>query len=348
LIQGLGTNVVIEFVDWAGSGEYHLAMDESEKEALLYGPGVVPPPVGVQEFNSIQTYVMAQRAPVLKFKDLNSVADSTIRYSTLPMQVQVDYLKVTDATDLCNISVVFDHKDLRFAIKDGKAKATVNLFGRIRLESPWTVNWFEDTLEVSVSAEMLQHGQDAPLRFITSIPIPAGAYRLNIVAKDVVAGTLNNTERQIEAPRYAEDQLSSSSVILADVMERQPTKGIDPGTFVIGASEVRPRMTGAFKRTEQIGIYAEFYNFGTDEENPRKPDATIEYEVVSTGTHQVVFAMTEEAGKMENASPSLVVVEKFLPLSQLEPGSYSIKMKVVDRKGNQTLTTPPAGFTVTT
>src|SRR5579872_2378188 len=38
-LPGIGENVEIEFVDPSGSGEYHLTMDPSEKDALLYVPG---------------------------------------------------------------------------------------------------------------------------------------------------------------------------------------------------------------------------------------------------------------------------------------------------------------------
>jgi len=40
------------------------------------------------------------------------------------------------------------------------------------------------------------------------------------------------------------------------------------------------------------------------------------------------------------------VVEKLLPLQTLTPGQYTLKMKVTDKKRNQTLT-PSATFTVT-
>jgi len=40
-----------------------------------------------------------------------------------------------------------------------------------------------------------------------------------------------------------------------------------------------------------------------------------------------------------------VTVEKLLPLQSLEPGQYTLNMKVVDRNSNQTLT-PTANFTV--
>ena len=38
-LDGIGTNVIIEFVDTTMSGEYHMTMDPSEKDALLYVPG---------------------------------------------------------------------------------------------------------------------------------------------------------------------------------------------------------------------------------------------------------------------------------------------------------------------
>jgi len=374
-LDGIGTNIIIEFVDTTMSGEYHMTMDPSEKDALLYvpgagltmseqmglstktqrfertdgthlGTGTDPLPESMQEFTRIEMFAKLQAPPVLKFKDLNAVADSTIRYNTLPMQVRVDYIRITDATDLCNITVQFNNNELQYATKGGMAKATVNLYGRITSLSRRPVNWFEDTVEVAVPAEMLQQAMTGSNVYFKSIPIPPGTYRLNIVAKDIVGGTLNNTERALNVPHYDEDQLGSSSVILADQLERVPTKSIGTGNFVIRSSKVRPRVSESFKREEKMGIYAEFYNFGMDAKT-RKPDGTIEYEVTNTGTNQSVFNVTEELGTIQNASPSLVTVEKLMPLNSLAPGSYSIKLKVVDRQKNQTLTTPPAKFTVT-
>src|ERR1700685_1524373 len=38
-LEGIGENIEIEFVDTTGSGEYHMTMDPSEKDALTYIPG---------------------------------------------------------------------------------------------------------------------------------------------------------------------------------------------------------------------------------------------------------------------------------------------------------------------
>jgi hypothetical protein len=83
------------------------------------------------------------------------------------------------------------------------------------------------------------------------------------------------------------------------------------------------------------------------DEKTRKPEGTIEYEVVNNSTNQTIFNVTEDIAKIENASPALVTIEKLLPLNKMEPGSYSLKMKVVDKLKGTTLSTPVQKFTIT-
>jgi hypothetical protein len=166
---------------------------------------------------------------------------------------------------------------------------------------------------------------------------------LNIVAKDVVANTMNNFEMALTVPHYDEEQLGSSSVILADQLERVPTKSIGGGPFVIRSSKVRPRVGENFKRGETMGIYTEFYNFGMDEKT-KKPEGTITYDVVNA-SNETVLSQTENLDAIPNASAFLVTVEKKLPLSSLTPGKYTLRLKVTDKLKNQSLT-PTAQFTV--
>ena len=38
-MEGIGDNIIIEFVDPTGTGEYHMTMDPGEKDALAKIPG---------------------------------------------------------------------------------------------------------------------------------------------------------------------------------------------------------------------------------------------------------------------------------------------------------------------
>ena len=62
------------------------------------------------------------------------------------------------------------------------------------------------------------------------------------MAKDVVGGNMNNYEMALNVPHFDDEKLASSTLILADLIEKVPTKSIGTGQFVIGTSKVRPRV----------------------------------------------------------------------------------------------------------
>ena len=227
---------------------------------------------------------------------------------------------------------------------DGVSTATVNLYGRITSMTRRPVNWFEDTVSVDVPTDLLQQAVQGQSMYQKIIPLQPGRYRLNIAAKDIIGGNTTNYELALDVPRLEDDKLSQSSLILADLIEKVPTRSIGAGQFVIGTSKVRPRVNETFSHTEKLGIYLQLYNFEADEKT-HKPEGSIDYEITKNGSNEKVFEYTEDI----NASPgaaSQIIVEKLLPLTSLAPGQYTLKMKVVDKKRNQTLT-PSAIFTVT-
>jgi len=145
-------------------------------------------------------------------------------------------------------------------------------------------------------------------------------------------------------PRMEEDQLFASSIILADVLEKVPTKSIGSGQFVIGSSKVRPRMNESFKRGEKMGIFLKLYNF-QPEEKTNKPRGQVEYEIVKAADSSKVLEFTEEVSALEG-SASQITIEKLLPLGSLEPGRYILKLKVTDSLKNESLT-QQAQFSIT-
>jgi len=161
----------------------------------------------------------------------------------------------------------------------------------------------------------------------------------------VIGGNMNNYEMALTVPHYDDETLASSTLILADLIEKVPTRSIGTGQFVVGDSKVRPRLNDTFRQDEKLGIYLQLYNFGPDEKT-QKPNGTIEYSVVKNGSNEQIFNFTEEVAKVPQASAQQVTIEKLLPLQTLKPGQYTLKMKVTDKNRNQTLT-PSATFTVT-
>ncbi len=373
-IDGIGTDVMIEFVDTSMTGEFRMTMDPSEKDALLHVPGAgltwmeemgmaskadrfsrtdgtrlgtgdQPLPQRMNQFERLQQFAMLQKPPEVKFKDLEATVDSRITYNTLPMVVRSDYFRVTNSSVMTNVTVLFQNHDLQFKAGDGIQKAIVNIYGRITSMSRRPINVFEDVVSVEAPNGMLEDYVKKASIYQKSIPLPPGRYRLNIVAKDVTAGTVNNFEMALDVPYFQDEVLSSSSVVLADMIEKVPSRSAGAGQFVIGTSKIRPRITDSFKQNEKLGIYVQLYNFTPDEAS-KKFDATIHYEVKKLGSDETIFTYDEKANTIENASSSQVIVEKVLPLNNFEPGTYEIKMKVTDNVTKEVLT-PTATFKVT-
>jgi hypothetical protein len=302
-------------------------------------------PSRMNQFERLEQFAKLQKPPPIKFKDLEAAVTSSIRYNTLPMQVRADFLKMTNSTIQTNITVQFDKKDLQFETKDTVSRSVVNILGRVTSMSRRVVNVFEDVVSVETASQLLQNASKGASIYQKSIFLAPGTYRLNVVAKDIVGNTMNNYEMALAVPRYDDEKLGSSTLILADQIEKVPTRSIGTGQFVIGTSKVRPRITESFRRDEKMGIYWQVYNFQPDEKT-QKPNGSVEYEIVKTGTNERVLEFAEDLGSIENASATQVTIEKVLPLLSMEPGAYTLKLKVVDKNRNQILN-HSASFTVT-
>ena len=364
-IDGVGQNIILEFVDKTMSGEYRMTMDPSEKDALLNVPNAgltlyeqqglatktdrfnrtdgthlgVPDQYmnqSMNEFNRMAQFFKMQEPPQVKFKDLESAISSRITYNILPMLVRWDYVRVTETSVLVNITMQWENHDLQFTERDGVDKAVINVFGRITSMTRRPITTFEPTLETFAPPEMLQSFKDQKQVYQQSVPLTPGRYHLNIVAKDVMSGNVNNYEVALDVPHFSEDRLSSSSLILADSIEKLPTKSIGGTMFAIGDTKVRPRLGDKFLSSEKMGVYVQFYNFAP-EEKTNKPDGAIEYLVSKVGSNDNLIDVTEDLSSIQYASANQVTVQKLLPLSKLGPGVYTIKVKATDRRANQTV-----------
>ncbi|HUB77700.1 MAG TPA: GWxTD domain-containing protein [Bryobacteraceae bacterium] len=374
-IEGIGTNIIIEFVDPTMSGEFHMTMDPSEKDALLYVPNAgltimeqmgmsdktqrfnntdgthLAAPMGglpesMNEFSRLEQYAKLQKPPAIKYADLEAKVDSRILYDILPMKVRVDFFPVTDASVMTYVTVQYDNKDLQLKTKDGVATANVHLFGEFRTISGRIVQTFEEDLQIPGGPE--QYRTDWQQRKSIGqkeVPLKPGVYRLDVVSKDVTSGFANNYQTTVNVPRIDPDTLSTSTLILADDLENVPLRNIGTGQFVIGDTKVRPRLGSTFRRDETLGIFMKLYNFATTEQS-RKPQGEIQYEVFKTGTAEPIVAATDDIGKLPDASAAQVTLQKRLRLEQFAPGSYTLKIKITDKNRNQTLT-QSAPFTVT-
>jgi len=380
-IEGIGQEVIIEFVDTCMCGEYHMTMDRSEKDALLYTPnagltlyeqmgmsskasrfsggngierlGLGPMSSGQQgkEFDRLEQFAKLQAAPPVKFKDLEEAVSSKVILNPMPFDVRWDLVKVTSDTVLVPVTIQMKNRDITFVNKDGIQRGTVNIFGRLTTLTGKVVQTFEDTVQVDVPAELLPRTAENASVYWKALPLRAGRYKLNVAIKDVNGDRKGVWSRGIVVPEYSDDKLSTSTLIVADQMEQVPTKTIGTGSFVIGTMKVRPRVAPAdgkpalFKRDrdQKLNFWMQVYNLGVDEKT-HKPSATFEYDITNVATNKQVVQKVESTDTMGNVGEQ-VTLQKTISAANLQPGVYKIEIKVNDNISKQTVD-PSAVFAV--
>src|SRR6266850_183120 len=369
-LEGVGENVILEFVDPSGSGEYHMTMDPGEKDALLHVPGAglsqmeamgmasktdrftrsdgmtIPRSMGgtpssMNEFSRLELMSKVNRPPAVKFKDLEAVVTSRIVRDQVHFNWRTDYLKVTNDTVLVPVTIQIPNGQLSYTSKEGIHSASINIFGRITTLTGRVVQTFEDSVSRDFPDSLFQQSLKLQSIYQKAVPLRPGLYRLDLVIKDVQSGNVGVVNSRLAVPRYNDEKLEASSLILADQIEHVPAKQIGTGQFVLGSSKVRPRLEGDFTTADKLGVYMQVYNLKPDD-TTHKSNATFEY-TVKKG-NESVMQFKETSVEMKQTGDQ-VTIERLLPLATLPPGKYTIEINATDTLSKQTISRT-ADFTV--
>jgi GWxTD domain-containing protein len=379
-IEGIGDNIDIEFVDTCMCGDYHMTLDRSEKDALKYVPGAGltmseqqgrsnkadrftgggleqlgagPQSSSNQskQFDRLETFAKLQAPPVIKFKDLESymVTSKILTGPPFLFDVRTDYVKVTNDTVLVPLTLQIHNKDITYNTKDGVSTGTVNILGRVSSLTGRPLQTFEDTVAVQVPSELLAKEEQKQSVYWKSFPLRPGLYKVDIVIKDVNnPDHVGRWQRSVNVPKFDDDQLAHSSLILADNMYRVPTKDIGAGNFVIGNTHITPRVpTGIavpviFHRNQNLNFWMQLYNLGIGEN--KQNGATIEYQIMDMATNKPIFDASELTTRI-NPNADQVTIEKSMSLASVQPGKYQVNIKVNDAVKKQQFA-ETAAFTV--
>jgi GWxTD domain-containing protein len=371
-LAGIGDNIDIEFVDTCMCGDYHATMDRSEKDALKHTPGAgqtLYEQMGMakqadrfsgggleqlgtgpmsseqqgKEFDRLDQFAKIFAPPPIKYTDLDDFLTGAKILSGPPFlfDVRTDYVKLTNDTVLVPVTLQIRNGDVTYKSKDGDSSGVVNILGRVSNITGKIVQTFEDTVTLETPTDLLAQTRAGSHIYWKALPLSPGRYKVEIAIKDV-----NNPDhvgmwkRSLDVPKYDDDRLASSSLILADQMNRVPSKDVGTGNFVIGNTYVRPRVPPTistpvtFHRGQNLNFWMQVYNLGIGDN--KRNNATIDYQILDMATNKQVLDKQESTAVL-NPNADQLTLEKTMPLSGLAPGQYKVIIKVNDGVDNQTI-----------
>jgi GWxTD domain-containing protein len=371
-LQGVGDNIDIEFVDTCMCGDYHATIDRSEKDALKHTPGAgqtlyeqmgqakqsdrfsgggleqlgTGPMSSMEQskqFDRLDRFAKLFAPPPVKFADLDEFLSSSKLLSGPPFvfDVRTDYVKLTNDTVLVPVTLQIRNGDVTYKSKDSVSTGTVNILGRVSTITGHIVQTFEDTVSFETPDDLLAKSKSGVHVYWKAMPLSPGRYKVEIAVKDVNnPDHLGAWKRSLDVPKYDDDQLATSSLILATSMERVPSKDVGTGNFVIGNTKVVPRVPPTvttpvtFHRAQNLNFWMQVYNLGIGDN--KRNNATIDYQVLDLATNKQVLQAQEMAAKM-NPNADQITLEKTMPLASLAPGRYQVVIKVNDGVTNQVI-----------
>jgi GWxTD domain-containing protein len=344
-LDGVGDGIEIEFVDRTGSGEYRIARDADEKDALAMVSGARARN-NLGEANSHmreQDTPMARMSrisaletpPRVKFSDLDPLARSdtgTIDDDPLKFDVRLDYFRQSDDKVIVAVTVQTDNKQVQFDRIGGLEQATMNIFGRITAVSGKKSGIFEDSVTTSATTLELADLKDKKSVYQKAIALSPGNYKVDVVVRDVGTGNKGLVNMGFVVPRYDEKKLSTSSLVLASKL--RPTSDRDTGTmFVVGNSKVIPNLSGSYRLGQEVGIYLQVYNAEIDQTTLR-PSVDVDYVLFKDGKE--ILRQREDWTGLSDSGRRLTLA-RLLPTTTMPRGEYEIKVQIKDRVGGQVI-----------
>lgn len=357
-IDGLGDDVLLEFVDRSFSGEYKLALNPEEKDMLLYTPGglTAAEQMGLSKskrdrpffspgtirypflstrindspFERYYRYAKIDSPPPVKYKDLKEVIDVQINYTQIPIRVRNDFYKLNDNEVLAPVTLQIDNKDLTFSADGDRQIARVALYGVVTGLSNRVIKEFDDDLSIVYSSQDLQQvGLTRSSIYQKLLILPQGTRcKLDLVVKDLNSGQIGVKSQALAAPRFGSEKLETSSLVLAPLIEILQQIPEDNPMFVIGDVKVRPSLSKTFREGFDSNLYLQVYNAAIDQSTSR-PSLKVSYRI-RRGEKAVAEMIDLSGESIQLASDQRVVLIKRLPIAELVPGSYHVEVEVED------------------
>lgn len=346
-LPGVGSGVEIEFVDPTGSGEYRLARDANEKNAMAHGRTAAESSESTyrreqdSRFSIIDKLARLEQPPELSRRTPGGTTGGpVVDDNPLNFDIRADFFKISDGRVLTAFTLQTENKDLAFKDSGGLQTARLNIFGKIITVTAQRVGEFEDSVTTNATVAELSETRDRRSAYSKAVVLGPGNYRADIMVRDTVSGATGIRHFGFQVPKYENHRLSTSSMILASKLESMEGK-VAAGPFVIGHTKVIPNLTGSFRQGQPVGVYLELYHAGVDQTTLR-PSVDVEYVMLKDGKE--IYKQAEDWRGINDSGQRLTLA-RLIDTRNLTPGEYELTIRINDRVSNQSLA-PAARLTL--
>ena len=350
LAQGTGGFVIANSNDLLG-GMQRIANDQSQYYVLSYTPPESPEGSchtlrvkverGGTQVRSRSGYCNVRPKDLLAGNPIEKEMETRVSgemAGNVTGSMEAPYFYTSPNTARVNLAIGIPSNALKFEKVKGKQHSAVNVLGIAYKPDGAIAARFSDTVNFDFEDKKeLEQFQKQPYQYQNQFDVASGQYTLK-----VVFSSGNESFGKLQLPlaidAYDGKQFSMSGVALSNQMKRVAdlSTGLDSELLgdrtplVVQGVQVVPSASNRFKKSDNVGIYAELY--APLLTGPKPPLVGVELIVTDrkTGEKKVDVA----ARPATQAGSAIVPMGIKVPVATLNPGSYRVELRAIDSVGN--------------
>jgi hypothetical protein len=254
---------------------------------------------------------------------LREMLDTKVENPAIPFEARSSFFQAEGGT--IYVPILFEIQAEALTWKEDIGEAT--LFGVVQNAEGQTLYPFEHPVE-------LTGNEDGTATYEMPIQVAPGEYTFHFGVLDDNSDKVGTKVFPVEVPAFG-DGLALSSVLVYSEARQVPDIPGTPGhAFQFGSTHLPP-VTGdvfTFKTTDNLGIFYFVYGYGLDQDTGQ-PNLTEQYVFFKDGKR-----LTQTAVQPLPANEEQAVGNAYIALSHFQPGGYSVRIEVIDKVKEETLT----------
>jgi hypothetical protein len=225
------------------------------------------------------------------------------------------------------VTVQFAPQSFHFTEKGGEAHDVLDLtVAAVSVNSKISGNDSHVNLDFKPPTRRLVDA--AGFRFISQIDLPPGRYQLRVAARSENASTAGSVHYDLDVPDFSDGPLSMSGLVLGSAAVRVVPTG---GTFepLQGVIAAPPTTFRDFLPSDTLSVVADVYD------NEWKTAHTLDIRTTVRQGEVIRFHNEVERNTGELMKGGSFVHNASVPLKDLAPGDYTLRLEVASRMGKR-------------
>jgi len=269
-------------------------------------------------------------------------------FSEIPFLVATQYVRADERQVFVPVSLKFAAADIPFDQKGKKAQADFDFIGQVLGAKNSVISAVRDTIRVNLDEESLRKLRSGGIQYQTAFYLKPGEYYLKFLLRENQTGKLSTFEQALEVPNFDEPKLSMSSIILSNRLEpanqkssavRRMNTGIGEASnkfrdpLVVEEHRIVPSVARLFSSKDTLYIFFQVYLSSAKKSSPDVKTSLVFFK----NGQRFRGAGDLELTQFDEGSRDTLTCSLDLPLSEFQPGDYSLQVSLDDQGSKQNL-----------